>query len=422
MNPTLSDLAFRLALVLSISAATSTPGFAQIDQAEAYKYFAEARHYCERDGGALWGVSLCGPIVFATPEGKSIVTNQRQPSAPKPAALGYANMAIKWGDDQWSAFIWPLPQDETRRGILLMHEIFHRVQPRLDLFLPEPDNAHLDTLTGRYFLQLEWRALEKALRSKGDEKKQAITDALGFRRARHEMFPGAAENERVLEINEGLPQYSATRIVLQSPIATAANAASQLSAAPTAAGSYVRNFAYATGAAFGILLDQAKPGWQKSIKSSDDLATLLAGATNIIPAAATSQLEEKYGGGPLRASEQRREEIANKRLKELQQRFVNGPLVQFPYAKGFAFTNSGLTPLPGHGTIYPTFRSTSNWGALSADLVLVSRNHDQISVPGPMTIDGTTARGADWTFEIADSWDFVDGERLGDKRLVERVK
>lgn len=50
----------------------------------------------------------------------------------------------------------------------------------------------------------------KALGSRGPQPQGVVSDALGFRQARRRLFPGAAENERRLEINEGLAQYTAT--------------------------------------------------------------------------------------------------------------------------------------------------------------------------------------------------------------------
>src|SRR4029079_3795736 len=38
---------------------------AQVDQQRAQEFFKEAQALCERDGGRLWGVSLCGPMVIA---------------------------------------------------------------------------------------------------------------------------------------------------------------------------------------------------------------------------------------------------------------------------------------------------------------------------------------------------------------------
>ena len=38
---------------------------AQVDQQRAQEYFKEAQALCERDGGRLWSVSLCAPLVIA---------------------------------------------------------------------------------------------------------------------------------------------------------------------------------------------------------------------------------------------------------------------------------------------------------------------------------------------------------------------
>jgi len=66
-------------------------GFAQIDQQRAAEAFNQAKTLCEREGGKLWKISLCGPIVIADPATKTIATNQPAPEAPWPAALGFAN-------------------------------------------------------------------------------------------------------------------------------------------------------------------------------------------------------------------------------------------------------------------------------------------------------------------------------------------
>jgi hypothetical protein len=36
-----------------------------VDPQRAAMYFREAKELCDRDNGRLWGVSLCGPMVFA---------------------------------------------------------------------------------------------------------------------------------------------------------------------------------------------------------------------------------------------------------------------------------------------------------------------------------------------------------------------
>src|SRR5262245_59338962 len=126
---------FRCKLVLfsCLLAAVPVPAAAQVDARRAEVYFKEAADLCEREGGRLWVVSLCGPIVFADPVTKTIATNQPAPAAERPPVLGYANAALEWGGVRWSTYVWQmLPADDAhRRGRLMMHELFHRIQPQL---------------------------------------------------------------------------------------------------------------------------------------------------------------------------------------------------------------------------------------------------------------------------------------------------
>jgi hypothetical protein len=107
---------------------------------------------------------------------------------------------------------------QGRQGELLIHEMFHRIQPQLDLLFPDLPNNHLDTPDGRYWMQLEWKALSRALGSSGDIRLAAVRDALAFRAARRGRFPGAVESERILAINEGLAQYTAIVVAAASPL------------------------------------------------------------------------------------------------------------------------------------------------------------------------------------------------------------
>ena len=77
------------------------------------------------------GISLCGPIVFADAATRTIATNQSAPEGRRPPMLGFANATAEWGGLQWSTFVWQFlaPLDERSRGILMMHELFHRVEP-----------------------------------------------------------------------------------------------------------------------------------------------------------------------------------------------------------------------------------------------------------------------------------------------------
>src|SRR5262245_20344301 len=182
----------------------------QVDSALAQSYFHEAAALCERDGGKLWGVSLCGPMVFADAATKTIATSQPAPEAPHPKGLGFLNAPVTWGGTRWSAYVWALVRgrDERERGVLFIHELFHRIQSELKLMAGAGETDHLDTLEGRYWMQLEWRALSRALTTSGETRAAAIRDALAFRRARRTEFPATGTNEAADEINEGLAEYT----------------------------------------------------------------------------------------------------------------------------------------------------------------------------------------------------------------------
>src|SRR6516162_4803126 len=199
--------------LISLLLCLADPAAAQVDQQRAEEYFKEATTFCQRDGGQLWGVSLCGPMVFADARTRTLATNQPRPTGEQPRTLGFVNAPVEWGGSRWAAYVWDfttsLP-DGFARGQLMLHELFHRIQPDLGLITTSGNNAHLDTVEGRVWLQLEWRALARALGQSGEDHKRAVSDAAAFRLARRSQFANAAENERVEEIGEGLAQYTGT--------------------------------------------------------------------------------------------------------------------------------------------------------------------------------------------------------------------
>ena len=400
----------------------AAPTAAQVDQSLASRYFAEAEALCRAESGRLWGVSLCGPMVFADPLTGTIATNRPAPDAPRPRVLGYVNAALEWGGERWSAFVWPMmPKDSAARAGLMLHELFHRVQPGLGLFLPSapalPD--HLDTAEGRFWMQLEWRALARALGNPGAERRAALADALAFRAARHRLAPLAAESERVVEINEGLAQYTATAATAASPEAAAADAVRQL-AKVTGVESFVRTFAYPSGAAYGVLLDEWSPGWTRRIGSADDLGRLVMTAAGVEPAANADSAAKRYDAEALRAAEESREAKRAGRVALLRQRFVDGPVVVVPRGRNASFITNGVTPIPGAGTIYPTYRVSGEWGSLEAELVLVSADERTLALPAPAParLEGKSLSGEGWKVTLNDGWVVRPGARKGDYEVI----
>lgn len=407
-------------VLLSLGALTTFPVVAQVEPERAAAYFQEAAGLCEREGGRLWGMSLCGPMVVADATTGTIATNQPAPEAPRPRVLGYANAALEWGGERWSTFVWQMiPEDPERRARMMLHELFHRIQPKLGLYLPTAEGApdHLDTLEGRYWMQLEWRALARALSSSGDERSGAVRDALAFRERRRALFPQAAPAERAVEINEGLAQYTGTVAAASSRAEAVQDAVAQLAEAPEKE-SFIRTFAYPSGAAYGVLLDGWSPGWTRRIDADADLGALVAAAANLLPSGNPEAAAERYGGPGLRAAEEERDAAHRARLAELRHRFVEGPVLVLPRGRNASFITTGVTPVPGAGTIYPSFRVAGEWGSIEADQVLVSADGATLSVPAPSAAKGPELSGDGWKVTLAPGWEVRPGPRPGDLRVV----
>jgi hypothetical protein len=411
-------------------AAISAPALGAVDPAGAQRVFGEAKAICQRDAGVLWGHSLCGPMLLVDPADRSIVANQADANGALkaagtvftgtlPASEIVANTSIPWSGVRWSEILWPLPDETAKRHVMLAHEMFHRIQPELGMVTHEGDNQHLDTLEGRYLLQLEWRALAKALRAPtADARRAAIGDAVLFRQERYRRFPGAAANENALESNEGVAEYTGVRLGLDTPQARRDYALHDLSAfveAPT----FVRSFAYATGPAYGLLLDQADPAWRGKLHSGQRLDQLLATALHLpAPAFDTLAAREKiYDDGTLRASEVRRDQARQARLAALKAKLVDGPVLALPLLhERHQFNPQTLQPLGEFGTAYPTMRLSDDWGVLEVDDgVLLGRGQATVSAAG---VDSTGMKGAGWQLHLNPGWVVRPGARKGDLTVV----
>src|SRR5689334_6221777 len=87
--------ALRTTILSSMLALLAPPAAAQVDQQRAQEFFKEAQALCERDGGRLWGVSLCGPMVIADRRTQTIATSQPAPDGPRPPVLGLVNAPVQ---------------------------------------------------------------------------------------------------------------------------------------------------------------------------------------------------------------------------------------------------------------------------------------------------------------------------------------
>ena len=397
------------------------PAAAQVDQARAEQYFKEAQALCERDGGRLWGVSLCGPMVIADAATGTIATNQPAPAGDRPRMIGFVNAPVQWGGITWSAYNWQMipADDRPARGRLFMHELFHRIQPGLGLMAPSGgDNSHLDSLEGRYWMRLEWRALARALGASGAARTSAIADALAFRATRHQRFPGAAAGEHVYDINEGIATYTQYVTASESAQDAIRHAATALAMAETET-SFIRTFAYASGAGYGLLLDAASPGWHRKITAVIDVGQLLSAAAGVTALPDAAAAATRYDGASLRAAEEQRDRAQQAIIAELRRVYVDGPVLVVPRAGSGSVNNAGATLIPGAGMVFRALATKGAWGFFDAQGgALVSADGETVSLPAPVIVDATTLKGDGWTATVGPGWIVQPGPRPGSFRVV----
>ena len=417
------------ALFLLALLGAATAADAQVDQQRAQAYFKEARALCERDGGRLWGVSICAPMVIGDARTQTFATSQPPPDAPRPKLIGFVNGPIQWGDTWWAALTWDTIANwpARTRGEAFLHESFHILQKRslipigLGLKPAIDTNEHLDSLEGRYWLRLEWRALARALRESGKRRAQAIREALAFRQARHRQFPDYVDAERAYDILEGFASYTQTVLAAPSEADAIARALELLKDGEEAE-SFVRTFAYVSDPAYGLLLDAASPGWPRKVRVGDDPATLLIRALAIQPAADAAAAAARYGGAELRVAEERREQQRQARIAELRRRFIDGPVFVMPGGGSGMSDSRGATVVPDVGTVYfHAYRMAGPWGTLEADNgVLIATDGRTRRLPAPVRGDGATISGDGWTFKAAAGWVVREGPRRGDFEVVRK--
>ena len=216
---------------LSLACVMSIPGFAMfqgarqegIDVALAVGYFQEVSDLCGTRAANLWNVPLYGPILLVDPDSRAVVANQADGEGrlqqkggafvgTLPEDENIANTATKWAGTKWTMIMWPLPEERRARLRLMTHELFHRIQDTIGLAASEGSNRHLNSQGGRTWLRLEWRALQRALQEQGTARREAIEDAIYFRRYRQSLFPGSAAEECALESNEGVAEYTGLKL------------------------------------------------------------------------------------------------------------------------------------------------------------------------------------------------------------------
>jgi len=342
-----------------------------------------------------------------------------------PKDINFANTAIVWNGKSWAMIILPLPHDKQQRIALLAHELFHKAQPSLGYVINNSDNNHLDQKDGRIYLRLELEALKKAILSSSQaEMKGHLTNALTFRKYRNSIYSGSYTTENILELNEGMAEYTGQMVSGRNKKQTIQNFEKSIYMFmnyPT----FVRSFAYQTIPIYGFLLFDSSRKWNKEISVKTNLSDYFIDAFKIeIPSdlnKSVSVIAGKYNSKTIVSEETAREEKNKIIIADYNAKFIDQPHLTILFEQmNFAFDPRNVIPLGNHGTVYPNIRITDKWGILTVrNGALVSPNWKAVSLSNPITIGDKKIIGDGWEIELAEGYRLIKDD-AGNSKLIKK--
>ncbi|HTI08098.1 MAG TPA: hypothetical protein VL832_06065 [Puia sp.] len=404
------------------------------DSRLAASFFKEAESASQHQ--RIWPVKVYGPTLLVDPASR--VTYSNEPDSAGllkpdegiykgvlPTAVMIANTSILWQGRRWSVILWPLPAGRDDRRDLMLHESFHRIQVKLGLPERSPTADHLSSMNGRIYFLLELRALKAALGKPVDQRQSDLTSALLFRAKRQELFPNTFENERILEMSEGLAEYTGLILGRQKD-----SIRPHLYQEIDSAGdrkSLIRSLAHFTGPAYGYLLYEKSPGWTLKVDSNSDFALLISRAYRFdLPkhpvSEAVAGLEGRYNGESIVRSEKLKEEIRLQMVQQYTELFTQKSVLTIELIKmGINFNPNNLFDLGEYGTVYPTAEVKDNWGKVTVSSTgVLMKDWKVITLPAPegIRVNGRWLTGKGWELLLNEHWELVKADALHYKLVM----
>ena len=330
-----------------------------------------------------------------------------------PDSVIIGNTAVDWGAKTWSMVMWPPPVDRDARLNLLAHESFHRIQKRMGLPMRSPTVDFLATMQGRIYFLLELQALKASLAKPVDKRRVDLANALLFREKLHDLFPKTFRSERLLEMNEGLAEY--TGVILGRPAATIPAHLNKIIDSAENQKSLIRSAAYLTGPVYGYLLFQKAPDWTLKIDSNADFPRLISAyyqvqQINHVSDAALGKAEKLYPYKAIISAERAKETKRLQMEKYYMELFTQKPVLTLTLIKmNVGFDPRNLFDLREYGTGYPTGQVNDDWGQLEVSGTgMLMKNWHTVTLPaGKIETSGYLLKGDGWQLHLNNGWKLV---------------
>ena len=403
----------------------------EITEKQIRQYFEEVEELGVNSKN-IWGISLSGPTILVEPNTRHAYTNYSDSkntfvksgsfySGILPKHLNIANTTINYAGIDWSMVMLPLSNNKSERVNLIAHESFHRIQSTLGFEMSNPSNAHLDENDARIYLRLELEALKKALlATKEKDIHNYLTHAFSFREYRQNKYPKLSKGENLLELNEGLAEYTGLIASGRDQPGMTKHLISSINHFIMNP-SYVRSFAYVTIPVYGYLLSSKDSQWNRRVNAETNLTKLFAKHFSIkVINESIDNLGLGYGLKEIQQEEKARsQKIAGTRFLYLRQ-FVLSPHLELPLAQmNISFDLTNLFVLKEFGTVYPTMRVTDRWGILTVENGgLMSEDWSKIILSLPTKLTDNKLIGDGWQLEINPGYQLEVDKKSNQHRII----
>ena len=365
-----------LVLILCVSCSQSNSNSME----KAAPCFENLKKVSDADKGKLWGKTLYGTTMFVDVQTRNLVANQQNKEnsfeqkgdlffGQLPEDIIIANTSISYCGEDWTCVIWDDSRDLLTSTQLLIHESLHRIQDEIGLPSCGSSNQHLDETEGELLLKLELGILKDLLQNDSKDLTEGLRDAMTVRKYRQTLFPNGNENQ--FECHEGMAEYTAFKLL---PLDNDNEAIRKgLVAAAIAKGmdgsGFGNSFAYLTGPAYGLLIDEMIPDWRSCIRSGKTLPDVISTVVAIPDVIDNDEIERisvRYGLTEYLNKERSRLEARDKEDAELRARFSESTWLVIPNDNiNFGFNPSErLVAYDTIGVICNTMQLQGSFGTL----------------------------------------------------------
>jgi hypothetical protein len=421
--------------LLLLLACNREEGLVWFSAQKAGDYFRKIETACNTDSGKLWGENLYGPVMFVDSKTRAIYTNVADQENLLKAREGIftgilprerliTNNVIEFGGVRYAMAPLPEEEDQVRITMRAIHSLFHCFQERHDLKPSTFTTRHMNEANARLLLKLEWKALTNAIKSSGDARNQAIRDALIFRGARRELFPGAITDENKFENYEGLTTFTYMKLGTAGDDELKARLLDYLERIYSNS-SYASGYGFVHGALYAYLLNARDFDFKQITTPDFDLGTATATAYSVtmpeLCRDVAGSLALNYDLPAIRAEEVEREKMITEQTRKIVTTFTERPvLIVQMESPNFSFEPEDIKSLDTLGILYTKLRVSDNWGKLTVDEggALLTNDLRTLTVSArEVKTERNHVTGTGWHLILNDGW---YSEKDGDNFIIRK--